>query len=65
MGVPAFFPLVRAGCEEAAAQYFACLEKALKEKSEAEACNKDEYEKCTKKSLKDGAKTVILTEYQK
>ena len=60
MSVPAFFPLIRPGCEEVAAKYFQCVQS-----SALADCKKEDYEKCTVKSLKTGAKTVILTEYQK
>jgi hypothetical protein len=73
--LPAFFPLVREGCQESADQFFLCLqEKSEPRGSSASArlalqeCGvlQDKYSKCVSASLdrKGAKKPIVLTEWE-
>ena len=68
MSLPAFFPLVRPGCEEVSKDFFQCYDQnnqpfgdQIAAKKAIEECKIKQglYEKCTEESLKTGPKTNI------
>lgn len=73
--LPAFFPLIRTGCEDASSAFFQCLvDNSEPQGDETTALNglkaceplKDVYEKCIRSSLeaKEAIQPFVLTEWE-
>ena len=75
VSLPAFFPLVREGCQESADQFFECIQDKSEPKGSSSAalaalqdCSilQDQYSKCVRASLdrKGARKPIVLTEWE-